>query len=245
MDTHPYAVSYKEDAQTGKRTYYVSKAECVPDTLATIAADVIQNLRSPLDQVAYQLVLDAHSGTHPEDKGVVYYPITSAASEYPALRTRNMKAVRQEVIDAIDATEPYKGGKGHALWQLNELNKPDKHQLLVAMAFNSIGVDFTPTFRTALKKNPLWNERGASFEKLFANMNPLFLREAGSGMADVGHEIYIEPLDHEVAHDRRFAFQVTLNAPGVIQPEPALKTLQDMANLVDDITTRLTGLLLP
>ena len=44
-----------------------------------------------------------------------------------------------------------------------------------------------------------------------------------------------------------FAFEVSLNAPGnapgVIAPEPAIKTLQDLANLVDWIVVRLGRLL--
>src|SRR2546422_437235 len=71
-DTAPYAIRMKEDAQTNKRIYYIAKAEPVPDSLATIAADIIQNLRSPLDHIAYQLVLDARGGTEPE--WTVYYP---------------------------------------------------------------------------------------------------------------------------------------------------------------------------
>src|SRR2546422_11334479 len=54
-DTNPYTVAIKEDAQRRQRIYYIAKADPLPHTLATIAADVVQNLRSPLDQIAYQL----------------------------------------------------------------------------------------------------------------------------------------------------------------------------------------------
>src|SRR6266545_571889 len=61
----PYTVDIKEDPAVGKRVYYVTKADPVPLDLETIAADVIQNLRSPLDQIAYQLVLAARGGVAP------------------------------------------------------------------------------------------------------------------------------------------------------------------------------------
>jgi hypothetical protein len=141
-DTKPYAVAIKEDTQTGKRIYYVAKSDPIPDGIATIAADVIQNLRSPLDQIAYQLVLDARGGVEPNWH--VYYPICSNAKDYPALRQNFIRGVRKEVTDAIDAAEPYKGGKGHASWQLNELNKPDKHKLLVSAGAFSAGVEIMP-----------------------------------------------------------------------------------------------------
>jgi hypothetical protein len=231
----PYLVGAKENKDTGKRIYYVIKADSVPDPLTAIAADVIQNLRSPLDQVAYQLVLAANGGAHPSDKGVVYYPITSAPSEAEALCRRNMQGVRQEVIQAINATEPYKGGKGHALWQLNELNKPDKHQLLVGAATMSGGVDIMPTLRTTVLQSTGVPQIAAVFDQI----GPLYLRETALGPANLGDELYVEPIEHEVQKDRRFAFHVTLNAPGIVEPEPAIKTLQDMANLVNGIVTAL------
>jgi hypothetical protein len=224
-NTKPYVVAIKEDLEAGKRIYYVAKADPVPDSVATIAADVIQNLRSPLDQIAYQLVLDARGGAEPN--WFVYYPICGNATDYPSLRNRFIKGVRQEVVDAIDTTEPYKGGKGHAIWQLNALNKPDKHKLLVGAGSFSSGVEITQTFSTCLKKIP-------GFENI--SPLPVFLTPADRLLAlKVGDELYIEPLDHEVAEDRRFAFDVSFNEPSVIECEPALKTLQDMTNLVDGI----------
>jgi hypothetical protein len=57
-------------------------------------------------------------------------------------------------------------------------------------------------------------------------------------------ELYIEPLDEEVRKDRGFSFDVSLNAPGVVEGEPALKTFQDLTNLVDAVVIGL-GKLLP
>jgi hypothetical protein len=211
-DTKPYVVSIKENLEAGKRICYVAKADPVPDSIATIAADVIQNLRSPLDQIAYQLVLDARGGAEPD--WFVYYPICGNATDYPSLRNRFIKGVRQEVVDAIDATEPYKCGKGHAIWQLNALNKPDKHKLLVGAGSFSSGVEITQTFSILLKNMP-------GFENI--SLPAVFLTPAD------------KLLDHEVAEDRRFTFDVSFNEPSVIECEPALKTLQDMTNLVDGI----------
>jgi len=233
-DTKPYAVAIKEDAQAGKRIYYVTKADPVPDHVAAIAADVIQNLRSPLDHIAYQLVLDARGGAEPD--WLVYYPISGSAADYPATRKGLVKGVRQAVVDAIDATEPYKGGKGHALWQLNGLNKLDKHKLLVGAGAFSSGVEITPTITAMFKKIP-------GFQNI--SFPPVFLNPADKLLAlKAGDELYIEPIDHEVAKDRRFTFDVSFDQPGVIECEPALKTLQDMGSLVDAIIISL-GRLLP
>jgi hypothetical protein len=232
--TNPYEVSVKEDPQAGKRIYYVSKADCVPDSLAAIAADVIQNLRSPLDHLAYQLVLDARGGTEPD--WLVYYPICKTAADYPATRSGKIKGVRQAVIDAIDATEPYPTGKGHALWQLNELNKPSKHQLLIGAGSYYRGMDISSFTRRLLKKTA---------PSIDIKVTPWMLAPADNLMhLSVGNELVIEPLDLEVDKEMRLAFDVSLDKAGVIDCEPALKTLQDFANLVGDIVPRL-GRLLP
>jgi hypothetical protein len=244
-DTNPYAIGIKEDPQAGQRTYYVTKADPVPDSLTAVATDVIQNLRAPLDHIAYQLVLDALGGVPPPNKREIHFPICGIASEYPSLRGRNIKPVRQEIIDTIDATEPYKGGKGHALWQLNELNKIDKHHLLIGAGTFYAGV-VSLTIKDRIKA---MLQRAGHDASTLSNVDkliqPIILLPADKLLSlQVGNELYREPLHHEMHKDRRFTFEVSFNEPGVIQCEPALKTRQDVANLVDEIITKL-GRFLP
>lgn len=223
-DTKPYTVGVKEDAEAGKRIYYLAHMDEVPMNVENIAADALGNLREAVDHIAYQLELAA-CGAPPKHR--VYFPIADSAAEYPAIRARYIKCSGQAVIDAFDATEPYKGGKGHGLWQLNALKKTDKHHLLVAARSISMGVDIVPRKGRGL---PDW-ARDA-----FAKAPHLFLREIGPTL-EPGYEIYIEPLDEEMDENRQFAFDVAFDKPGVIESEPALKTLQDMTNLIDGLVT--------
>src|SRR4051812_36366157 len=75
--SNPYKIGFKEDANSRKRIYYVAEINDVPFELTAIAADVFQNLRSSLDHIAKQLVLDSRRGTPPDWR--VYYPISSSA----------------------------------------------------------------------------------------------------------------------------------------------------------------------
>jgi hypothetical protein len=237
-ETNPYAISMKEDQKAGQRIFYIEKADCVPDSLTAIAADVIQNLRSPLDHIAYQLVLHFRGGTEPD--WTVYYPISGSAAHYPSTRGGKIKSVPQDVIDAIDATQPYRGGKGHALWQLNELNKPDKHESLLSVGAFYHGVDFMPIIQDSIENGaPDFVRDGLnSLESVvFPVANKLM-------PLNVGDQLWAEPLDMKMKNQRRFTFDIAIHAPGVIVCKPALKTFQDMANLVDDIITTL-GKLLP
>jgi hypothetical protein len=228
LKTSPYGIAIKENPNGGYPIYYVSKVNPTPDTLAATAADVVQNLRSALDTLAYQLVLGANGGTKP--KGKVYFPISKTPTDYKGTRRGNVKGVRQEVVDAIDATEPYKGGKGHALWQLQQLSNADKHELLIeAGVAVSMGVDIGIDFEHMIRKTP-------GFENIA--IPPIFIREVGDlRPMKVGDELYIGPAEPEVAQKRRFAFNVSIYAPGIVDNEPAVKTLKRMSDVVGSIVT--------
>jgi len=237
--TDPYTILVKDAPEIGQRIHYVSHVADVPDPLAAIAADVIQNFRVPVDQIAYQLVLAASSPPSPKDR--VYFPISASATDYQATRRGSIKGVRQEVINAIDATEPYKGGKGHALWQLQHMNNPDKHHLLILAISQYIGFDAASLanamFRSLRQANPSMAAR--------PEFPPILVAPVGKlSPLKVGDELLREPIDHKVYEDLKFAFQVSFYQPGIIEGEPAIKTLHDMANLVGDIIAVL-GKLLP
>ena len=57
LSKSPYVVGAKRDPQTRKLIYYVANVSETPIKIAPIAGDVIQNLRSALDHLAYQLVI--------------------------------------------------------------------------------------------------------------------------------------------------------------------------------------------
>jgi hypothetical protein len=231
-NTNPYRVEINEDTQSGKRIYYVAKADPIPDdTVVAIATDVLQNLRAVLDQIAFQLEVIGNGGSEPKHR--VYFPIANSASEYPTTRNTNIKSMRKDAIDAIDATQPYKGGQGHALWQLNALNKADKHKIMVAAGSFYGGVDISGTVNIALKCMGID----------FPDIEPLFIKPADKLLSmKVGDPLYSEPLGHEMDKNRRFAFDPSFHEPNVIQCEPASKTLQDMTNLVDALFTTLEPL---
>src|SRR5207249_749117 len=83
----------------------------------------------------------------------VYFPIGNSAAHYETVRRAYIQCAGKAAIDAFDATEPYKGGKGHALWQLNELNKPEKHEVPLAVSTGYTGVDFGVDFRTFARRS--------------------------------------------------------------------------------------------
>jgi hypothetical protein len=137
----PYKVATKRDPNTRKLIYYVARVSPTPVHLAIIAGDVIQNLRSALDHLVYQLFLVGTKGTKGLGRHVSFFIAADAARYQSGLRG-TLQGVRPEAIDALSAIEPYCGGKGHQLWVLQELNNIDKHRLLVTVGsgFQSVNL---------------------------------------------------------------------------------------------------------
>ena len=226
-DSVPYSVAFKENRTAGKRIYYLSRVDPLPIELATIAADVLQNLRSALDQTAFQMELVGNGGAEPKHR--VYFPIANGAAEYPRLRTKYLRFMRQDAADAIDLIEPYKGGKGHALWQLNKLSNADKHKLLIATGAYTRGVDVSHIGTHAFRRMcvPI-------------TLPPLFIGEVSGPVGlSVGDALFIDAFEHQVQQDLKIVCDVSFDYPAIIQREPAIKTLHNMETLVNATVARL------
>ena len=77
-DTEPYGVTAKIDHERKRVLYYICKADEVPLTIALAAGDVLQNLRSTLDHLAWELVLAA--GNKPDSNTA--FPISASATKH-------------------------------------------------------------------------------------------------------------------------------------------------------------------
>ena len=129
LDARPYKVGYKHDSATRKLIYYVTAVDSTPDCLPLIAGDVIQNLMSALDHLAYQIVCRDTSDNPPNPKWI-YFPIADNLREYEAKKARKIQGAFGATIAAIDALKPYKDGND-SLWSLYRLNNIEKHRLLL------------------------------------------------------------------------------------------------------------------
>jgi hypothetical protein len=108
----------------------VSKSRILPFHALAIAGDVVHNLRSALDYLAYQLVW---VGSDSEPSFRVAFPISIDAAEYERNKARKVEGMCPKTIKAIDALKPYKGGND-ALWRIHSLDNIDKHRTLITYA---------------------------------------------------------------------------------------------------------------
>lgn len=137
--------------------------------------------------------------------------------------------MRQEAIDAIDAVEPYKGGRDD-LWLLHELDITDKHRLLVAVGSHFQSVDIGPALRRSME---------GTFSSITGiTLPPMFIRPADVLFPlNVGDELFIDQADGEPNSEIQFRFNISLGEPGVPKGEPMADTLGRLVSGVDQILT--------
>src|SRR2546426_3048769 len=137
-DPSAHLVGIYEDPQTGQLSAKLDQLKEIEETVPLIIGDIVHNLRSALDHIAFHLVFKDTGGNGiPVKPGAdpfkyVYFPIYDSASEYETGKIGKIKGMSQRSIDAVDAAKPYKGGND-MLWLIHKLDNIDKHRLLIAL----------------------------------------------------------------------------------------------------------------
>lgn len=139
LDRGPYKVGAKHHPETRKLIYYVVSVEPVPDCLPLIAGDVIQNLMSALDHLAYQIVSNDTADNPPAPRRI-YFPIADDAAKYETKKRERKEGATQATFDALDGIKSYKGGND-LLWVLHQLNNIEKHRLLLTVGSQAGGMN--------------------------------------------------------------------------------------------------------
>jgi hypothetical protein len=234
FDTKPYIVGTKRNPQTRQLIYYLVSVKGVPDRIAVIAGDILQNLRSALDHLAYALFMVGPGGAGGSPAKHVYFPISDDAAKYAVESPGKVKGMRQDAIDAVNAAKPYKGGND-ALWVLHKLNNVDKHRfvIVVGSAFRSLDLGAHVVAAMA-KLNPALAD--IELPAFFGSSDRMFPLK-------VGDEFFIDAPDAEVIKKMQFRFEVAFGEPGIIEGESLLATLQSMADIVSKLISDFAPLL--
>jgi len=237
LDSEPYKTGTKPDPKIPKAIkYYIVSAADPPLTLAAIAGDVVHNLRSALDHLAFHLV--SVSKSQPGKK--TGFPIFENSSEYEAQSHGKVKGMSTAAVEAIDRCKPYKGGND-AMWRLHELDIVDKHKSLFIAGVHVTSFIPPPLLRVGIMK-ALAAQEGWPINASDAEIGAIPITmplSGGTCPLEVGHELWV-PFDQvpdipELKENIQFTFDVAFNEAGIINGESILKTLQDMVDLVENL----------
>jgi|ERR1043165_827506 hypothetical protein len=210
IDSKPYTVGRDTDPKTGYNRYYVTDLKPPPLEIGLIAGDVIHNLRSALDHLAYQLVIV--NGGIPSRW--TSFPIFDSAAKYKTMDTRKVSGMSQAAINAIDAAKPYQGGN-EPLWIVHDLDIADKHHALLATLVSVTRCTLQlpvspldPRFRSPAFALP-------NFQEPLKDGDPFFICESG------------------VEDYAKFSFDVALCEPEIIKGRPICPTLGQLLKHVN------------
>lgn len=209
IDADPYTLGRVIDPKTGYYGFTVNDLKPPPLEIGLIAGDVIHNLRSALDHLAYQLVLA--NGQVPSRH--TCFPIFEDAARFKAMDPRKVKGMSQGAIEAIEAARPYKGGN-EPLWIVHELDIADKHHALLAtlVSVTQITIDVNVGLRD-FKAPPF---AAPLFQEPLKNGDIFFVCKPG------------------VEDDTKIAFDVALCEPEIIRGKPLGSALGQLLTHVND-----------
>jgi hypothetical protein len=218
------AVRYEDDPETNERTYYIDRVTDIPLDILVIIGDVLHNLRSALDHLAYQLPLAPG-----EIRGRTQFPIAESYAKYMSTDIRKgVTKFRKDAVEALDSLSPYKGGN-ELLWSLHSLNIIDKHRLLLTASITNYARSMTPAERENLTKGYL----GSYPDK----PPPDFTRSLmfiGFAPLKAGDKLWTIP-QSELGPYTQFHVDVGFNEPDVMEYSLVVHTLQGMATRVEQI----------
>jgi hypothetical protein len=124
-----HAVTMESDT---KSLYESGPFFILDSTIPAIVGDIVHNLRSALDHLAWQLVSVgvANGETRSQGWEKIQFPIAHSFDSFVSMKGRAIEGARREAIKVLDRLKPYQGGND-ALWLLRQLDNTDKHSFIL------------------------------------------------------------------------------------------------------------------
>jgi hypothetical protein len=227
----PYEVETVGSPLTGGGSYRVKRFTALPEVIPLVAGDAAHNIRSALDHFAWAAVA-------PQERSVrTCFPIwnTSQARTPDSWRKqvdRQLKGASADLIDAVTTLEPWEAGRDSLLWAIHELDRVDKHRLLlsVAAALTGVGLDGDSYELTVAKKFS-----GGDPDR------PLALEPIRWTPVQEGTVLFGSPSDFG-ATATTLTFEVVLAEPEMLRERSAITQLRILAGLAEKVIRDLAAI---
>jgi hypothetical protein len=228
LDPNPYVVTGEYYSEHNATIYFLDHPASIPDSVRLIAGDAAHNLRTALDHLACLLV-EANGGIVSNSTA---FPICESLAKYEIESGRKTEGMRQEARDAIKRTAPYRGGND-TIWGLHELDRIDKHRLLITVASIIHKFGFEVGVKELEEMLPGFRFNPKDFPRTTAWFDPLD-RKFG---AEKGDPIFTITGNYEADKNVKFAFDIALGEPEVFKGRPLVETLSTAAETIDNLVS--------
>ena len=239
LDSQPYEVSVMLDLNKRPR-YYITKIRPPRPDISAILGEIIYNLRSSFDHLAYQLVLLGSAKT-PSNR--VYFPIADNQLTYFKIRDSYLMWVSPLAIAEIDSLKPYKSGN-ELLWMLHKLNIIDKHRTLITAGSACRSINIGATFDTKVMYEHLKKVLPGGTDLSKYPEVDLFIPPADRQFPlRQGYQLFTDLPNAEPNKKIQFRFELGLGEKEVAYDKPLLDTLTSMVTLVESNLPRFESFL--
>jgi hypothetical protein len=130
----PFMLRLEEDPERRGYNSRLKIRHQAPAAWGGILGDIVHNLRSAYDLLAADLV--RHNGG--ELTRGTGFPISASLDGFTQNLPKQLRGASDAAIDLVRALRPYKDGSKE-LWAIHELNRIDKHRLLMPVTFKLEG----------------------------------------------------------------------------------------------------------
>lgn len=160
----------EKQPESGEVVYRIKPGLELPDDFSCLIGDAVHNLRTALDHLVWHLV-DANPATPKVPYKRQEFPFYKSRDDYKTQGSGKIEGVPQGAVDLIDQAKPYLGGNDN-LWAVYDLDRIDKHQLLIVTGLTHCGTEFTTPqgarARFPFTHTPRILEHGAEFSRVIS-----------------------------------------------------------------------------
>jgi hypothetical protein len=205
---------------TGARTFTVETFKPLPDNIALLAGDAAHNLRAALDHFTWGAVAEPDTRT--------MFPIwgrQQAPSQqgWQSEVNRRLRSASPALVEAVLRMQPWETGREKHLWQVHELDRIDKHRLVLAVAAAQAAIRFD-------LPSPVLNPAG----DLRPGTMPLALAPKKWTPLEAGAVLWHVPEGSPPLHDpTSFEYDVQLGEVAGLKGLPVVAQLRILANHVE------------
>jgi hypothetical protein len=132
FELEPYGIASFENPASGEHLFFARVSRELPVRWGVIAGEIVHHLRSALDLLAWQLVLD-NGGTPKTGGGGTMFPIVRSPEDFESFGRGKVQGASEAVVVSIGNIQPYTRGheiEEDLLYILHQLDIRDKHQVL-------------------------------------------------------------------------------------------------------------------
>lgn len=127
----PCHINEVEPSRSSAIRYKVTSIGKLPEVLPLIVGDAAHNIRSALDHFAFAAVRNpGRNTTFP----IWSKPTAPGPAEWQRTVNLKLRGASRRLLNAVQQLEPWETGDHSLVWALHELDRIDKHRLLISVA---------------------------------------------------------------------------------------------------------------